>query len=370
MSVPSSSSNWFQRLLLPGFVFQSVVIAGGYGTGREIVEFFLRLGPAAGLVAMLVATLVWSAVCAVSFEFARVFQHYDYRRFFRELLGGWWWLFELCYLVLLAIILAVIAAAAGGMLRDTFALPYAVGVIGIIVAIGWLVFAGSTAIERVLAVWSFVLYAVYVVFFVWSLGASGGVGSLAAAETAPSGHWLIGGLKYAAYNLAVIPAVLFAVRHAGSRRDAITAGLLAGPIGMIPGLLFYLAMVPHYPEIVDAAVPAAYLLQMLHSRAFIVVFQVVLFGTLIETGTGMIHAVNERIAGVYEDRGRSLRRGLRPVVAVAMLVMAAALSRFGLVALIARGYGTLTWAFLIVFVLPILTIGVGKIARAQRRVGG
>ena len=139
---------------------------------------------------------------------------------------------------------------------------------------------------------------------------------------------------------------------------------------MIPGLLFYLAMVPHYPEIVDAAVPAAYLLQMLHSRAFIVVFQVVLFGTLIETGTGMIHAVNERIAGVYEDRGRSLRRGLRPVVAVAMLVMAAALSRFGLVALIARGYGTLTWAFLIVFVLPILTIGVGKIARAQRRVGG
>ena len=32
-------SNWFQRYLLPGFVFQSVIIAGGYGTGRELVEF-------------------------------------------------------------------------------------------------------------------------------------------------------------------------------------------------------------------------------------------------------------------------------------------------------------------------------------------
>jgi uncharacterized membrane protein YkvI len=363
MSAPSPSSTWFQRLLLPGFVFQSVVIAGGYGTGREIAEFFLKLGPAAGLVAMLVATVVWSAVCAASFEFARVFRHYDYRRFFRELLGRGWGLFELCYLLLLAIILAVIAAAAGGMLRDTFALPYAVGVIGIIVAIGWLVFAGSTAIERVLAVWSFVLYAVYVIFFVWSLTASGGVGSLAPAETAPRGHWLVGGLKYAAYNLAVIPAVLFAVRHARSRSDAVAAGFLAGPIGMIPGFLFYLAMVPHYAAVVDAAVPAAYLLQQLHSRAFTIVFQIVLFGTLIETGTGMIHAVNERIAGVYEDRGQALRRGLRPVVAVAMLVTAAVLSRFGLVALIARGYGTLTWAFLIVFVVPILTMGIWKIYR-------
>ena len=35
----------FQRYLLPGFVFQSGVIAGGYGTGRELVEFFLPYGP-------------------------------------------------------------------------------------------------------------------------------------------------------------------------------------------------------------------------------------------------------------------------------------------------------------------------------------
>ena len=36
----TSQSSWFQRYLLPGFVFQSVIIAGGYGTGRELVEFF------------------------------------------------------------------------------------------------------------------------------------------------------------------------------------------------------------------------------------------------------------------------------------------------------------------------------------------
>ncbi|HEX9631952.1 MAG TPA: hypothetical protein VGA02_05760 [Gemmatimonadales bacterium] len=349
-------------------MFQSLVIAGGYGTGREIVEFFLRLGPARGLLAMLVATAVWSAVGAVSFEFARTFRHYDYRTFFRELLGPAWVLFEICYLALLAIVLAVIAAAAGGMLRDTFGLPYAVGVVGIILAIGVLVFAGTRAIERALAGWSFVLYAAYVLLFVWSLRLAGGVGDLGAAGPAVPGGFPVAGLRYAAYNLAIIPAVLFTLRHARSRRDAVTAGLLAGPIGMIPGLLFYLAMVPHYPGITDSVVPAAFLLQILDVPWFLIAFQVVLFGTLIETGTGMIHAVNERVAVLLSERGRSLPRLFRPAAAVVLLVGAAGLARFGLVALIARGYGTLTWAFLAVYVAPVLTWGVWQLRRQGRRV--
>ena len=53
----------FKRYFLPGFVFQSVVIAGGYGTGRELAEFFLSYGPLGGLLAMvLISTVIWSAV--------------------------------------------------------------------------------------------------------------------------------------------------------------------------------------------------------------------------------------------------------------------------------------------------------------------
>lgn len=35
-------SPFFRKYLLPGLVFQSLTIGGGYGTGRELVEFFLR----------------------------------------------------------------------------------------------------------------------------------------------------------------------------------------------------------------------------------------------------------------------------------------------------------------------------------------
>jgi len=357
-----SKSSVFQRYFLPGFVFQSVVIAGGYGTGRELAEFFLTEGPLGGLLAMLlVSTTIWSAVCASSFEFARVFRAYDYRSFFRQLLGWAWPSFEICYFALVLIILAVIAAAAGSILQETFGLHYSIGVIGMMACVGYLVFRGSGTIEKFLAGWSFLLYGVYVVFFVWAFTKFGGDTISALASGERSSTWPIGGVRYAAYNLAVIPAVLFCTRHMQSRKEAITAGLLAGPIAIIPGFLFYMTMVGQYPAILESTVPANYLLELIGSRGFQLVFQVVLFGTLVETGTGLIHAVNERIANVYAEKDASMPVLLRPVFAVVLLVTGALLAQFGLIGLIARGYGTLTWIFLGIFVIPVLTWGVWKI---------
>ena len=48
------TSTLFQRIFLPGFLFQSVMIGGGYATGRELVEFFLSAGPMEGLLGLLV----------------------------------------------------------------------------------------------------------------------------------------------------------------------------------------------------------------------------------------------------------------------------------------------------------------------------
>ncbi len=357
-------SPFFQKYLLPGFVFQSVVIAGGYGTGRELAEFFLTYGPLGGLLAMLlVSMIVWSTVCAVTFAFAHAFDSYDYRSLFKHLLGPAWFLYELIYLVMLLLILAVIAAAAGAILQETFALPYAVGVIGIMGAVGFLTFRGTGLIEQFFARWSFLLYTVYVVFFVWCVARFGG--DIAASFTTENlaWGWIPGGVRYAAYNLAVIPPILFVLRHAVTTREATVAGLLAGPIAIIPGVLFFLCMTSQYPAILDRPVPANFMLEVLGSRAFQLTFQVVLFGTLIETGTGLVHGVNERVASVYAEHGIAMPASLRPIIAVALLVVGALLARFGIIDLIARGYGTMTWFFLALYAVPMLTIGSWKLVR-------
>ena len=291
----------------------------------------------------------------VAFEFARRFNVYDYRTFFQRLLGRGWWLYEINYLAAVLLILAVIGSAAGTFLFETFSLPSAAGTVGLLVAIGFLVFKGSATIERFLAGWSFVLYGTYVVFFVWSIATFGdAIGEALATGEARDG-WVLSGLRYGALQVSLVPAMLFATRHIERRKEALWAGALVGPIAIIPAILFYLAMVGQYPEVLERPLPANYLLELLGSRAFQITFQVVLFGTLIETGAGLIHAFNERIAGVFKARGDGMPALLRPAIAVVLLVAGSLLSRFGLVNLIATGYGTMTWLFMaIVVVLPCL----------------
>ena len=356
-----------RRYLLPGFIFQSVVIAGGYGTGRELVEFFLSRGPLGGLLAMGLSTALFSAVCVVSYEFARVFRAFEYRSFFRVLLGPGWIAFEVLYVALMMIVLAVIAAAAGSILEETFGFHYLVGVVGIMAAVGLLVFGGNRTIERALAGWSAVLYLVYLVFFVWCLASFSPAIRSALATGGMEGGWIRSGFEYVGYNLGVLPAVLITIRHARSRRDTLVAGLLSGPIGMIPALLFFVAVAGQYPGILQETVPANRMLELLGSRAFQVVFQVMLFGTLAESGAGLIHAVNERIARRFDERGRELPAATRVAAAAGMLALGAVIAQVGLIPLIGAGYRYISYGYLAVFVLPVMTRGILLIRRQTRR---
>ena len=362
--------SWFKRYLLPGVVFQSIIIAGGYGTGRELVEFFLEYGVVGGLIGMIPATILVSLTCMVGFEFARAHASYDYRSYFRHLLGRGWFSYEIGYLTALMLILAVIGAAAGTFLSETFGLPGWVGAAGLLLAIGALVFKGTPTIERFFAGWSFLLYGAYLALFAWSIAQFGDqiAGGLAGGEIRAG--WFSSGVRYAALLVALVPAMLFATRHIRERREALWAGALAGPIAMIPGVLFYLALAGQYPGVLDRPVPANHMLEVLGSRPFQIVFQLILFGTLIETGAGLIHAFNERIDGVYRARDGAMPAGLRPVVAVVLLLAGYLLSRVGLVDLIGTGYNAMSFVFMAIVVVPLLTVGVHKVRKVGGSTGG
>ncbi|MGH8178475.1 MAG: YkvI family membrane protein [Steroidobacter sp.] len=359
-------SGFFRRYLLPGLVFESAVIAGGYATGRELVEFFLPAGPWGGLLGMCVSMLVWSAVLMVSFELARVARAYDYRSFFKLLLGRGWFLFEIAYFLLIVIIMAVMGAAAGEIAHSLFGLPKLLGSLAMIAATGLMLFYSSAVIEKFLALSVGYLYLVYIVFVVWSLAAFGDRIEANFAAVPVGDNWFKAGVTYAGYNVATIPAVLFCIRHLTRRREALVAGALAGPLGMLPGVLFYIAMMGYYDEIGAVALPSAFLLARLQAPWFEWAFQIAVLLTLVDTGVAMLHAINERVAGVYEERRRPMPRMLRPALAVAVMVVSVyAASAIGLVDLIAKGYGLLTYAFIVLLILPVLTIGVWRSRQLQ-----
>ena len=356
--------NFLKAIILPGLIFQSVVIGGGYATGRELVEFFLSNGPRAGMYGMIFATIVWSLVLATSLEFARLTQSRDYKTFFMHLLGPAWVLYEFTYIITIVLILSVIGSAAGILLSDMLNTPPLIGTIFLIATIGFLTFFGTALIEKVLASWSVLLYVVYISFLIMGFMKFGGPIKESLSIPADNTKWVGDGIKYASYNLAVIPTILFCLRHINSRQEAVIGGLLGGVLAILPGILFYLVLVGFYPEIINEAVPINFILAAMGIPFFQLIFQIVIFGTFIETGTALLHALNERISITYEEKSLLMPVYLRPTVAVFTMLIAVFVSdRIGLIDLIAKGYVLLTYLFLSIFIIPLFTIGLYKIIK-------
>ena len=59
-------------------------------------------------------------------------------------------------------------------------------------------------------------------------------------------------------------------------------------------------MAGFYPAIQKVVLPSDFLLGQLGLPAFRILFQVMIFAALLESGTGGVHAINERIAAAYE----------------------------------------------------------------------
>jgi uncharacterized membrane protein YkvI len=365
----ATGPSWFQRFLLPGFAFKAVVIGGGYATGRELAEFFLPSGPWGGLMAMGLATVIWSAVCVATFLFARATVSEDYRTFFRNLLGPAWPAFEAAYVVFIVLILAVFGAAAGAIGAAVFGWPPIAGALCLVLGIAGFVAFGNVAVERLFKYVSFFLYGVYALFLLLALTRFGDRVALAFSEAAPTTGWAMGGLTYASYNIIGAVVILPVVRHFTSRRDAVVAGLLCGPLAMMPAALFFVCMAAYAPHIAAETLPSDFLLRRLDLPVFHILFQLMIFAALLESGTGGVHAVNERIAHVWtRSRGREFSKTARLAVAAALLVGSIFIAdRFGLVALIAQGYRLLAWMFLAVYVLPLMTWGLWRLwsGRAQ-----
>jgi uncharacterized membrane protein YkvI len=363
----TQASSWFQRYLLPGFAFKAVVIGGGYATGRELAEFFLPSGPQGGLLAILLAMVIWSAVCAVTFCLAHATKSWNYRAFFQNLLGPFWVIFEATYLLFIILILAVFGAAAGAIGSAVLNWPQIAGTCCLIVCISLVAAYGSASVERLFKWVSIFLYGVYGMFVALSFFAFGERIMTNLSTPTPSDGWVLGGLTYAAYNVVGAVIILPVLRHLRSTKNALVAGALAGPLAMIPALLFFVCMIAFYPQIGSEPLPSDFLLRRLNFPAFHYLFQLMIFLALLESGTGCVHAFNERVAEAYAARkGENLSKIARLIITGALLLGSIFLAaRFGLVTLIARGYRGLAYLFLGVFVLPVMTLGLWQLRKRK-----
>lgn len=357
----------FRAYLLPAAVFQSVAIAGGYATGRETVEYFTRFGSLGGLLGNLVAVLGISIVLALSYEFARITRTYDYRSFFRALIGPVWPAFEFLYIVMFLIVLSVIASASGSIISEEFGFPPMIGVGGMLVLIVILAFFGREVIGRVLTFWSLTLYAVFAAFFYFAFTTYDLEIASRLDRMDVSEGWLLPALKYAMYTTVIIPAVLFATRGIETRTEALLSGFLSGLFCQLPSFLLHVSFLAGGASVLGADVPLKAMINQLAIPGLALIYAVALFGTFVETGIGFVQGIIERLdRWALERWGRTVPRSGHVGAAIVGVVLSAFIAQLGIQTLISTGYGTMSWGFLVVYVVPLLTIGVWRMARFER----
>lgn len=363
--IPYSSR--FSVYLLPAIIAQSMIMGGGYSTGREIVQYAARFGPV-GWLAVLVIFLGFAVLSALAFEVARLGKAYDYKSWGKQLIGPLWPVYDLLTITMLLLVIAVMSAAIGAILRDTVGLPYNVGLLIAVIFVAVLAWKGTAFMETFKTIGSVALYIAYVAFSIVVLTTVEAPQPLA-PSTASTGSVLVSALQYVGYNLATFPAVLFCLHRQTTRRETIGGGFVSGLAMTVPFALTFLCLMRFWPSdaVFSAEVPWLEMLGAASggSQVWVVVFGIVAGWTLLETAVGGIHALVDRLEHNIEDvpeflrpAGGNLSPLQRAAISVAILLASILLARFGIIDLVAKGYGMLSWGFILFMALPLLTVGV------------
>lgn len=361
-----------RRLVLPGIILQSVLIGGGYATGREIVEYGGKFG-AAGWISGLAIFSGFSLIAFLSMEASRYWQVYDYKSLLKKLIGPGWIAYEIVYLLLAVLIIAVMASAAGEILYQTLSFPKWIGVVLITGVVGFLNYKGEETIAKLETIGSVALFAAYFIFtYTVFSNKSGQIATVFSdwntsyTTDAPALGLLVWtGILYVGYNLAVYPASFFTFKNLTSRKDSFIAAIIAGLLMTIPWFLTYFAIMAYYPskEVLDSTVP--WLKMLAESKPILIwIFGIVVGWTLIETATGMIHAFISRIETEAEQKGSPLKKITKAWISLAALLSALLLAQVGIIALVAKGYTFMAYAMIAVYAVPLLVLS-GRFLKAK-----
>lgn len=375
-----SKKNFFEgkfgKYILPGILLQSVLIGGGYATGREVISYGAKFG-ARGWIAGLAIFMGFSIMSIVTFEFVRMFKTYNYKDFMQKLIGKAAILYDVVYIPLVIIILAVMASATGEIINKTLGLNYWVGVITVIIVVGFLNFYGTKVIEKFETYGTIALYIAYIIFGILSISKNFGniqqvfiTGDTSFTSDSSSITFVIWtGIVYVAYNLIVYPSSFTSLQRQTSRKESVISGIIAGTLMTIPWFITYFAFMGFYPQndILGSSVPWLDILYQVGGTWTIVLFGIVMGWTLIETSTGVLHAFITRINSTLDDYGKeTLTRGKSAILTVIVLIISTVFSKFGIIDLIAKGYEVMSYGTMIVYALPLLTIGIYKILKSGK----
>lgn len=351
---------WYAAVV--AIVLQSVWIGGG-------IEALAKYG-SYGWIAILISAVTLVIILILSLEVARTFKAYDYMTWSKQFLWKAWLVLDIAYIIMALTLIAIVGTAARHMLSEMTGMPFALSAAIIIAIVGVLHFYGRRAMEAFWVIGTIGLYIMYFILWGYMFAAKGDEAFKNLAAGLHRGTPLdaaMDGFRYVVYNLSVIfPALVFVDRFKG-RFESLIASILAVILIYGAATAIWISFMAYYPNIIGAAVTWYDILKPEGPYWLLAIYVFWIFYTLVETALGMIYALIRRIDAQLKLHGITLGRAGEALLSAAILFIAIIIARTYLIVLMAKGYGTMAWVFFIVYVIPLITIGVLRLLKPEWR---
>lgn len=311
--------------------YVGAVVGAGFGSGREILQFFAAYGPwgLAGA-ALAGAMFAWLGARVLSLCVRRGLC--EHRALYDAVLGP-----RLARPLDLATILflflgqGVVLAGAGALVSELWGLPAAWGTVGLAGLTAAVLIAGRRGLLWGNAVLVPLLVAYCLGVFVREAASPGFVARVAAARPDPLlavGPWYVGAVLYVGYNLLIAAVTLCsAAPTLAGRRDAGRWGALGGACLGALTLATSAVLVGRYEQLAGVQLPLG-ALALSYGPAWSVGYALTLAASLFTTALATAYALAARLAPARRQ----------PWVAVLSLAAALPLADAGLATLVGTIY--------------------------------
>ncbi|AKL93904.1 hypothetical protein CACET_c03880 [Clostridium aceticum] len=350
------------------FVWFTTHFGGGFASGRQLVQFFVQYGWYA-LVTPIIAMGINAVVFYLVWDFSVSHKKFDYKSwcdaFYSPYEKIFTTLYEIVFNLTLFTATAVAFATGGATLTQVIGTPYILNT-AVIAIIMFIVTIYGADMIRAVASWIAIIVIVGLLIIYGSnfIAILPRLKEVIAAAPAPQGTWppIWEALKYGGLQAAVLGSYVAVADVLKDQRDAKKAAIAGFILNASILGLAAVVILSYYPAILTESVPVLYVINNgVGGRAGELLVSVLIFLGVISTGVNLIYGGAKRVISALGKEKTGVSDKKAEIIASGVyVVLTWGIALFGLIPLVAKGYGYIGYISVPAIVIPILYIGLTR----------
>ncbi|MFA9422126.1 MAG: hypothetical protein ACERLG_01000 [Sedimentibacter sp.] len=341
---------------------------GGFATGNQATQYYVRFGWTAPFMAVLAMALLTLTIreCMIMYNSRGLG---SYKELFQTLYHPFdklSILFDVYFYTMVICAVGAVIAGAASLLIKTYNIPYAFAVLSIGLILLALTIFGSTMISRVSSIMSIGILTSCAIIFIMGINAKFPEIKTIFAVRESTGNLSQGILKaftYAGFQSVVIPTMISCGATLKNKKDISRSMMISFCINSIALVLSVIMLLGWYGTFTaagESTLPSLYVTKQLGKPYVYWAYNISLFLCLISTGVTTIFGFVSKFekTKLLSKVNKVIVR--RIIISSFIMMLSMGISMVGLDKIIKYGYGYMGYLGIAIIIIPFLTIGVYK----------